>query len=159
MSPEFFRNRNNVVARHHQRSTRAFEVSLAFFQRRREFCPAFRSGVLTAKFALAVSPSSRGDDGGSARIDAGSIERYGCSKTASNQGNSVWFYPEMGGEECQRISRIGNLVETNHAASLAFAFSATSHVETKCNVAKALEHLARTHDVSCGLVASEPMED
>src|SRR5438093_12620057 len=65
----------------------------------------------------------------------------------------------MAGEECQRVSRIGNLVEANHAAALALAFSAAPHIETERDVAEILQHFAWPQHVTGSFVAPKSMQD
>ena len=68
--PQPLGNRHNIEARHYQRSSRALSIPAPLFEHARESPPGFRSRVLAAKFALAVSPAAGRNHSGNARIRA-----------------------------------------------------------------------------------------
>ena len=64
----------------------------------------------------------------------------------------------MVGEEGQRVARVLDLLQADHAAEFAFALAAAAHVETQHDVAELAEHLGRLHRIRRGLVAAEPVQ-
>src|SRR5215469_5883016 len=64
----------------------------------------------------------------------------------------------MLGEEGERVARVLDLLQADHAAEFALAVAAAAHVEAQHNVTQVAEHLGGLHGVRGGLVAAETVQ-
>src|SRR5262245_14155730 len=152
------RDRNDVVARHHQRLAGPGAVLAAFLEHVGEARPFLRALVLAAELALAVAPTAVGDHRRDALVDAAGIDGDRTAEARADDADAFRIDRRMLGEEAQRAARILDLLEADHPPELAFALAATAHVEAQHDIAELAQHLGRLHGVGGGLVAAEAVQ-
>src|SRR5579884_2626692 len=106
-------NRDDVVARHHQRLAGTIAVFAAFLEHLGELGPRLRGRMLAAKFALAMSPAAVGNDGGDARVGAAGIDADRTAEARADYADAVRIDRRMLGQKFQRIAGILDLFEAD----------------------------------------------
>src|SRR5215471_15554220 len=107
--------------------------------------------MLAAEFALTVAPTARRDTGGDPLVDAGRIDRHGSAKARPDQGDTRGIDVRALRQERQRVARIRDLLQADHATFFAAAVAAAAHIESQADVAElfeqfaGLEHALRIH--------------
>src|SRR5262249_16330420 len=81
------------------------------------------------------APAAVGNARGDALIDAAGIDRNRAAEARSDQADAGGIDRGMLGEKGERVARVLDLLEADHAAELAFALAAAAHVETQHDVA------------------------
>src|SRR5580704_14664519 len=114
--------------------------------------------MLAAEFAFAVTPAAVRDDACHARIDAAGINADRTAKTRSDDADAIRIDRRMLGQEVQRIAGVFDLLETDHAAELAFAFAAAAHVKSQRDVTVFVEDAGRRDAVRAVAVRAEAMQ-
>src|SRR5260370_1039680 len=94
--------------------------------------------------SLAACSSSSGGD---ALIDAAGIDRDRAAETRSDEADARGIDGGVLGEEGERVARVLDLLQADHAAEFALAVAAAAHVETQHHVAELVEHLGGLHGV------------
>src|SRR5262249_9807108 len=61
-------------------------------------------------------------------------------------------------EEAERVARVPDRLQADHAAEFALAVAAPAHVETQHDVTQLAQHLGGLHGVRGGLVAAETVQ-
>src|SRR5262249_59136762 len=96
--------------------------------------PLRRALVLAAKLALAVAPAAVGYDRADASIDAAGIDRHRAAEARSDEADALGIDRGVPGEEGQRVARVLDLLQADHAAEFALAVAAAAHVEAQHHV-------------------------
>src|SRR6516162_4957108 len=105
------RDRDDVVARHHERFAGPGAMLATLLEHVGEARPFLRALVLAAELALAVAPAAVGDDGGDARIDAAGMDRDRPAETRSDEADACGVDRGVLGKEGERIARVLDLLQ------------------------------------------------
>src|SRR5262245_45408460 len=152
------RDRNDVVARHHQRLAGPGAMLSALLEHVGEARPFLRALVLAAELALAVAPAAVGNDRRHALVDPAGIDRDRATEARADDADALGIDRRMLGEEAERAARILDLLEADHSPELALALAAAAHVEAQHDIAKLIQDLGRLHRIGRGLVAAEAVQ-
>jgi hypothetical protein len=114
--------------------------------------------VLLLELLHAVAPAAARDAGGHARVDPGRVHGDGGPETLPDDPDAIGIHLGPCGEVAQRVLRVLDLLEADHAPAPALALAAAAHVEPQPDVAERREHRRRRHGSAAVLVASEPVK-